>query len=97
MSLKADSFCATINLQGLGKQHMNSPEVNFCLSSAQAEPPLDVRNSGMAVPTKAAACRGHSTNLQSSMLCDGQRSQASDGLGENRDCSHQAQHRGHLV
>ena len=52
MSLKGDSLCATINLQGLGKQHMNSPDVNFCLLPAQAEPPLGVGNSGTAVSTK---------------------------------------------
>lgn len=52
MSLKADSFCATINLQGLGKQHVKSPDVDFCLLPAQAEPPVGVGNSDMAASTK---------------------------------------------
>lgn len=31
---------------------MNSPDVNFCLSPVQAEPPLGAGNSGTAVSTK---------------------------------------------
>ena len=52
MSPKADSLCATINLQRLGKQHMNSPDMNFCFSPEQTGPPLSMGNLGMAVSTK---------------------------------------------
>lgn len=103
MSLKADSLCAAINLRGPGKQHMNIPAMNFCLSPAQAEPRLGVGNTGMAVPT---ADQGHSTHLQSPTLRDVRHSPwiclvptsaLLDDLGETRGCSHQAQRRGHTV
>lgn len=79
------------------KQHMNSSVV-----TAQAEPPLSSGNLGMAVSTKPQQAKAqppagcHPWHVVASTLCTSALCQqvplldGGQGLGETKDCSHQA-------